>query len=47
MRKCVIMFAVWVIVLVLASLVTESDENLNTNEVVVALDSKEQSGDRP
>ena len=47
MRKCVIMFAVWVIVLVFASLVTESDENLNNNEVVVALDTKERSGSRP
>lgn len=47
MRKCIVMFAVWVIVLVIASLVTKSDEDVSNNEVVMAQVIQEKSGERP
>lgn len=46
MRKCIVMFAVWVIVLVIASLVTKSDENLRNNDMVMAQGVKVKSGGR-
>jgi hypothetical protein len=39
MKKCVIMFLLWVIVLVVASFVWDTDEKLNEN-VIVALEIK-------
>ena len=41
MKKCVIMFVLWVIVLVVASFVWETDDRLNEN-VIVALELKDE-----